>query len=177
MSTTSDFLGDDAAPRELTHGGKTYRFGRLNDARMEAYSAWLEKWVRDKLVRLYELDQATLAAKLVDLERDVLAGVYEFEGELIAGREVWKEEERGGVRGEARAVEGGVIHTHRGRVTLVSVVCDCPREEALALILARPAEVGHLLKLTIAESFPQPAQDDWRPLGNGQRPAANAPPA
>lgn len=181
MSTTSDFLGDSATPRTIAHGGKTYAVGRLTHSRMEAYGAWLEGWVRERLVRIYGHDQALLAAKLAELEKDALAGLYEFEGQLVLGKEVWKEEERvikgEKVKGEARGIEGGVLHTHRGRVALLATLCGCTFDEALDLVLAHPAEVAHLLELTLKESLPAPqAREDWRPLGNGQRPA-EAPPA
>lgn len=172
MSTTTTFLGDAATPREITHYGKTYRAGRLTETRMEQFSAWLEKWTRDKLVSLYGHDQPTLAAKLDELEKDVLEGVYEFTEDLIMGKEKWKPETRiidgKEVEGEARDVEGGVLHTQRGRVTLAAVLFGCSRDEALALILAHPAETGHLLNLALTESFP-PAKDTFRAVvPNGQ---------
>ena len=173
--TTATFLGGSATPRVIDHDGKTYHVRRLDQTGMERFSAWLEEWVRGKLVTIYGHDEKALTAKLADLERDVLSGVYEFTEELVMGQEVWvphtrilKDETTGEERemkGEIRNVKGGVLHTHRGRVQLTAIVCGCTRDEALALIMARPEEMGHLLNLTLKESFPR-QPDSWRPVGN-----------
>jgi hypothetical protein len=178
--TSQAFLGNSARPHSIEHAGRTYRVRRLDQTGMEAFSAWLIEWTRRQLVRVYGHDRETLRAKLAELERDALDGVYEFTEEAVLGREVWREQSRavGGqeVRGLARDVDGGALHTHRGRVAMLAILCECSQDEALALILHRPDEVGHLLQLVLAESLPAAKEkDSWRPLPGEEGPEGNAP--
>lgn len=140
--TTQAFLGNSATPHVIEHAGRTYRIGRLDQAAMDAVSAWAIRRARRAAVALYGDDPAALRERLEKLEADVADGAFEFLEDLISGPPT------------PERPKGGLLFTPAGTLALLSALCGCGEVDLLGLLAARREEVHHLLRLSLAESLP-----------------------
>lgn len=180
-------LGASAAPREITHAGKTYAFGRLTLAGMTAFTSWFVGRLRATIIDLYAHDPEEQRRQLGLLQRESVEGAFQFGEEAIMGRRAMVPETRvidgREVRGLRPVIRGGALSGVEGQAKLLSILCGCDPEEALALMLARQQEVGHLIGVALAESLGRPAPaandggDGWLPEGVAAAPKPQPPPA
>jgi hypothetical protein len=150
--TTRMMAGASAAPHELTHDGKTYRFGALTHTLMAAFEGWLIKRSRDVICAVYP-EGLERVAELATLRREATCGIYNFTGALASD----------------------VRNTPAGVVKLTALLLDCHEDDVLPLMAARGSEVRHLMELTLAESMPKTPAAEGGSEAEGADPNAQAP--
>ncbi len=174
-------LGGSGERYSVECDGRKYQFSRLTSAAMNSFSVRLIQKRREGLVALYGHDRAALNARLLELERLVLDGAFDFLEPAVTGVPVTVEERRAmpdgsESLGHVTRMVGGEMNTRGGQLMLVSILAGIDEGEAMALLYSKPEEVNHVLRLVMAESFGTREQaDDWKP-GPAPAPSTNGEP-
>ncbi len=176
MSTSQVLLGNAGTPQTIEHAGKTYAVGKLDRNAQDAFSVWLADRRRERIVMQRGSDEAGKAADLAEHREDFLSGVFDFFEPLVMGRPVRVAETRviDGKEVQGFRVEPGrgALQTTAGKVALVAILCglgtsEAAMGEAMALMVAKPAEANHLLEVALSQSMPgvKGEADNWKPAG------------
>ena len=141
MATISEALGAHAAPREISLGGRLYRFGLITQRVKSEYERFLTGAAMQAITDFREiLGEDGYAKSLDGIRRDIASGVFSWNGPTFAAS-------LGTVRGVSQLLASVSFDVQAGRA--------CTADEIVSLTVEHDVELKHLFQTILEESFPQ----------------------
>jgi hypothetical protein len=143
-STVSRTLGAFGSPIELEHGGKVYTASPVTQKVKSAFERWMQQRALGAAQALANEDPSMGRVVEAVLDR-IDSGHYSYHGK--------------------RSLEA--ILTPDGYLTLTALIFGIDPDEAMALTMAIPGEVGSVVAQVIRDSFPDAKVSDPNAQGPG----------
>ncbi len=154
MATISEALGAHAAPREISLGGRLYRFGLITQRVKSEYERFLTGAAMQAITDFREiLGEDGYAKSLDGIRRDIASGVFSWNGPTFAAS-------LGTVRGVSQLLASVSFDVSAGR--------PCTADEIVSLTVEHDVELKHLFQTILEESFPQKKTTKAAPVESQQ---------
>lgn len=159
MATVSEALGNEAAPHEITLGGRRYRFGLITQRVKSEFERFLSGTAYQAIAEHREImGPEAYRDSLEGVRREIAAGVYAWNGPVFLAA-------MGTVRGVAQLLASVSHDVFAGRA--------CTADELLTLVSEHEQELQAIYQVIVEESFPTPEKKTRQPATE-QTPATNA---